>query len=174
MKTKTCSKCSLKKPLSEYHLQNGKPRSACKLCRKTESQEYNARAYVKQKAKEEYQKNKESIRNRLKANYGTLNGRYHQYKGRAQRSGLTFELTQEDCLSYYKVPCAYCGSELAHLSIDRIDNTKGYTKDNYSPCCSICNYMKFTLSLDEFKTQVLKIAKFIRQENGKENSDGAV
>ena len=35
--------------------------------------------------------------------------------------------------------------------IDRIDNTKGYLKDNVVPSCFICNVAKRNLSLDDFQ-----------------------
>lgn len=49
--------------------------------------------------------------------------------------------------------CIYCGETDWHkLGCDRIDNTKGHTKDNVVPCCSRCNKLrsnKFTV--DEMK-----------------------
>lgn len=35
-------------------------------------------------------------------------------------------------------PCIYCGDK-KRIGCDRIDNTKGHTKDNVVPCCYECN-----------------------------------
>lgn len=37
-----------------------------------------------------------------------------------------------------KKPCHYCG-DTYRIGCDRIDNTKGHTKDNVVPCCIECN-----------------------------------
>ena len=35
-------------------------------------------------------------------------------------------------------PCIYCG-DTNRVGCDRIDNSKGHTKDNVVPCCYDCN-----------------------------------
>lgn len=35
-------------------------------------------------------------------------------------------------------PCVYCG-DTHRVGCDRIDNSKGHTKDNVVPCCFDCN-----------------------------------
>lgn len=40
---------------------------------------------------------------------------------------------------------------------DRIDNDKGYTKDNISPCCFRCNIMKMNISHTDFTKHIKKI-----------------
>lgn len=50
--------------------------------------------------------------------------------------------------------CYYCLSPLHPLSggLDRIDNAKGYTRDNVLPCCSMCNDARgHLLTVAEFK-----------------------
>ena len=39
-----------------------------------------------------------------------------------------------------------------NISIDRIDSTKGYTKDNTQLVCDIVNRMKLDLPMNEFVT----------------------
>lgn len=41
--------------------------------------------------------------------------------------------------------------------LDRLDNTKGYTKDNVAPCCTVCNSAKGTLTVTEFSEWVERI-----------------
>jgi len=41
--------------------------------------------------------------------------------------------------------------------IDRVDNTRGYTKDNIVPCCKRCNVAKNNMSLQEFLTWIERL-----------------
>ena len=36
------------------------------------------------------------------------------------------------------IACIYCGSKY-RIGLDRIDNTKGHTRENCRPCCGNCN-----------------------------------
>lgn len=46
---------------------------------------------------------------------------------------------------------SYDGRTNTNVSIDRIDSSKGYTKDNIWLICSAVNFMKSNLNLEEFK-----------------------
>ncbi len=49
-------------------------------------------------------------------------------------------------------PCVYCGTTSRPIGADRIDNTKGHTRENCIPSCGICNTTrKDTFTVDEFK-----------------------
>lgn len=55
----------------------------------------------------------------------------------------------------------YCGRVNSNLSVDRIDSSKGYTKDNVQLVCMAANQMKNDLSQEEFEfmcKRVLDIA----------------
>ena len=67
-------------------------------------------------------------------------------------------------------PCHYCGTEesnttiskngnrsIKHNGIDRVDSSKGYEAGNVVTCCKVCNVMKSTLSVDEFKEHIIKL-----------------
>ena len=56
-------------------------------------------------------------------------------------------------------PCFYCGGERPTNGFDRVDNSRGYLKDNSVPCCKVCNYMKKTMDVDDFIGHALKIAQ---------------
>jgi hypothetical protein len=101
---------------------------------------------------------------------------YAQYRYGANRRNrvLTFELTREEFYKLTQKDCFYCGaspsqSQKAHPNfkyngIDRVDDTKGYTKDNCVPCCATCNFMKKKMSQEEFLAHMIRILKNMRKK----------
>jgi hypothetical protein len=87
-----------------------------------------------------------------------------RYKGGAKDRSIKWTLTDEEFLGLTSSPCFYTGrlpssesrSEKSNLGlylyngIDRLDSSKGYTKDNCVPCCKQANFAKHTQSFDEF------------------------
>ena len=89
-------------------------------------------------------------------------GTYSGYKNDANRRGYTFEMTREQYDTFLETPCIYCKREITDTNksgIDRRDSTKGYIEGNMDPCCTECNYMKGTMSVDAFRDMVSRIAK---------------
>ena len=87
--------------------------------------------------------------------------RYSDYKRRAEKKlQKEFNLTSMEFLEIISNNCYICGKvpNNEHSNgIDRIDNEKGYTLDNTSPCCGECNYMKKNYDLEEFFEKMKKI-----------------
>jgi hypothetical protein len=101
------------------------------------------------------------------------------YKASATHRKLVFNLSMEQAINLLKGNCYYCGTiPLTHFSLrnkrinihknqnnskilyngfDRINNSKGYTIENTVSCCAKCNYMKLTMSKQEFLNQIQKI-----------------
>ena len=70
-------------------------------------------------------------------------------------------LTENEIYLLFKNKCYYCGIYPNPLNgIDRIDNKNDYEIDNVVSCCSTCNYMKGTLSLNNFICQIIKIYNY--------------
>ena len=68
------------------------------------------------------------------------NKRYHNLKVNATRRRsrpIEFELTYEDAKKLYDLT----ESDIAR-TIDRVDNEKGYTKENSVMACKVCNLLK--------------------------------
>ena len=90
-----------------------------------------------------------------------LKVRYNEYKKRAEDILMKeFNLTSIEFLKIIGNNCYICGKEPnnEHLNgIDRVDNDKGYTLDNVSPCCGECNFMKKNYDLEEFFEKMKKI-----------------
>lgn len=87
-----------------------------------------------------------------------LNVTYYKYHHGAIERKLEFTLTKEDFESIIINNCYYCKSKPTKYSgIDRFDNNEGYTLENCVPCCTTCNFLKHTLSYDDFILQINKI-----------------
>lgn len=93
-------------------------------------------------------------------------------KKSASNRGYSFELSEEEFKRLTSSNCFYCdlkpnaifvphkssgSSEKArirasyiHNGIDRVNNNKGYTLDNCVTACSVCNYSKRLLSIEQW------------------------
>lgn len=157
---KICKNCKIEKSYSEFHKMKGGVggvRTVCKECRQTEKKAYNSLPYVKLKAAENYQRNKDSMRERLTEYYWTLTSQYHSYLKNAKKKNNEFLLSKDDCKQFYNTICKYCNTEYKGLGIDRVNNQIGYILSNCVPCCKICNWMKRDLSLEDFLNHIKKI-----------------
>lgn len=63
-------------------------------------------------------------------------------------------------------PCVYCGDN-KRVGCDRIDNSKGHTKDNVVPCCIECNHARNNNFTHE---EMFEIGKAIRSVKSKRNA----
>ena len=145
LESKTCTRCKkdYKHPNKHFY-KNNKNKcglgSWCKTCFAAWRQTPRAKALEKI-----YRKNR-----KLKADYNeknrartqTVGGKYSQYKRRAKQRGFLFNITKETFNFFWQKPCYYCGDEIKTIGLDRIDNEKGYTKDNIVACCKHCNLAK--------------------------------
>ena len=99
----------------------------------------------------------EEVKERAKDYIKKLTGRYRGLKGNAQSRNYTVTFTLEEFSKIVSNSCSYCGENEKRIGIDRIDNTKGYTIENSTSCCKICNMMKKTMTVDEFISHTKKI-----------------
>jgi len=127
---------------------------------------YNSRPEIIQKRKEYWQRIKISPTHQVarQQNYlrrrETVEYHYSRYKQNAARRKIIFKLTLEEFKTFWQKPCAYCGTEMKWIGLDRIDSTKtvGYMVGNVVPCCTVCNYMKMAQTRQEFISQCIRIA----------------
>ena len=97
------------------------------------------------------------------------------YKYSAKERGFDFSLSRETFEKLTTSNCVYCGidpcqfqtrfSDFKYNGIDRVDNTLGYTEDNCVTCCKICNRMKDTLTVEDFREHIKTILDFQRSRN---------
>ena len=148
---KVCSKCKEELPLSSFtkHSKNKDGlQGSCRECNKKSSKEWNAN-------------NKDSlILKRLKE--------------RSIQKGLDFDLTAADINVPLKCPVFGFDLQRNHKvplfnspSVDRIDPTKGYTKDNIQIISQLANAMKQNASPE----QLLQFAKWVLTTYEKENNE---
>lgn len=101
-----------------------------------------------------------------------INKVYIGYKNSAKKRDLDWKLSKEEFLLLVKNKCTYCGASpekkyidglygYAELNgIDRKDSSIGYIFTNCTPCCSVCNQMKWTFSKCDFLNHIQKIYRF--------------
>lgn len=99
------------------------------------------------------------------------------YKRNASSKQLEFTLTKDEFRELTSSNCFYCGagpstpfthnrynSYYIYNGIDRVDNNKGYTKENSVPCCFMCNYSKGKLSQEEFLSWIRRLCNYWRDK----------
>lgn len=95
------------------------------------------------------------------------------YKDGASKRGLGWELTDEQFDNLTRMNCHYCGALPSehqynpHFNgaykcngIDRKDNADGYVLGNCLPACKDCNWMKGTMSYENFVAFLKKAGQF--------------
>lgn len=99
----------------------------------------------------------------------TLKGRFTFSKNKAKCRGLIWDLTFSEYITLIANPCYYCSNKLSTVvmgtGLDRINNSKGYIKDNVLSCCPVCNKTRnnnFTVEETREMIQlILKLRKLI-------------
>lgn len=136
-----CSKCLEVKELVKFYPKNSRWQlSYCRECRAT--QRRSSPQTVESK----------------------LIGRCRHLKKKSAEKHLEFNLTEDFLISLYNKQngkCFYSGSDMLlrgtskdkdkSLSVDRMDNSKGYLTDNVVLCCNKMNNVKNNLSLKELR-----------------------
>lgn len=103
------------------------------------------------------------------------------YISGAKDRNLEFSLSDEDFDNLIFGNCYFCDSPIKEYQqdkvynktnipflrngIDRLDSSKGYTKDNCVSCCSKCNAMKSDSTEKDFIDQVEKIHNFVNKRS---------
>jgi hypothetical protein len=146
-----CSICEVEKENCDYYQKNGK--NATTFCKKCTGLKYKEKRYAYRAAnadKVKIWKQNDYIKNRIK--YIFINA-----KKRAELGGLEFDITESDIIIPEYCPVlgikiiidAGQGRSGHGPSIDRIDNTKGYTKDNIIIISDKANILKSDTNQEE-------------------------
>ena len=151
---KICTKCERELDESNFYKQKlgaGGITSACKDCYR---EVYKDRTITPRR--------KASIKAWEVSNAGKQarkkpNRYYSQCKISAKSRDLEFDLSYEDFCAIRYQPCKYCGGEVTTTGIDRVDSSRGYTKDNCVACCRDCNLEKNDRSVAYWFAHMQKI-----------------
>jgi hypothetical protein len=90
------------------------------------------------------------------------------YRVHAKKRKIHFGVSFETFQDLVMLDCWYCGGPPTSTwskasrapmfnGVDRVDNKRGYVKDNLVPCCGPCNRAKHTLSASEFIELATKV-----------------
>lgn len=109
-------------------------------------------------------------RSRKKYKRDRIEDMVKQMRRRAMGKNIPFDISAEDVREMYKQQegrCFYTGvpfGDIGHdttMSIDRVNNQRGYTRDNIVLCCIWVNVMKADYPLEEFLSRIKAIANRI-------------
>ncbi len=99
---------------------------------------------------------------------------FDSYRAAAKRRGLHFALGFEEFRDLITSECRYCGDAPSNLravhdggieyaipyqGIDRVDNVRGYERENVVPCCAECNRSKGAQSEQDFVERARRVAE---------------
>jgi hypothetical protein len=104
------------------------------------------------------------------------------YTTKAKREGRAWELSPEEVRELFSSPCSYCGAPPRNRSsvdritavpciytgIDRLDSSRGYTRDNVTPCCAVCNLGKRDMPLADWLAYLNQLVSFRAEGRGME------
>ncbi len=92
------------------------------------------------------------------------NIRFSHLKSDARRRGILLDLTLDQCKVLWSQPCTYCNKDLSEAvgsSLDRLDNSVGYTLANVQSCCGDCNKIRGrNFTVEETKVFMAAVLKF--------------
>ena len=126
MEIRKCKTCSKDKLLDEFHKTTTGYRGSCRVCY---NQTVGAKANLKMK-------NRRKDPNRF-AFFIVKDSKFADKK-----EGFESDLDESFVSHLIKNGCSYCGEKEIRLSVDRIDNSKGHTKDNVISSCVRCNFIR--------------------------------
>ena len=84
-------------------------------------------------------------------------------KSKCHYCGLDFSKSIEDRNSESKTKKKISSVVLKINGIDRLDSSKGYTKDNVVPCCKYCNNAKAEMTKNQFLEWIKKVYEFNKE-----------
>lgn len=132
--------------MNEYYLKNKERfRLYAKKKASERKSDKDAAEYLKNTMPDLYDKVKSGVEENRKPYNESKESRatyiYRSYIGYDKKKGYVCDLTEKWIKkNILDKKCFYCGcDDFTQLGADRIDNTKGHTKNNVVPCCLGCN-----------------------------------
>lgn len=167
---KLCKKCNIIKDVSEFHKNKNTKSGLSEYCISCK-QKYDAKYRKTDKIVQLYNSEKYKRRKLKYKNENYIKVKLYTAKLTAKARNIEFLIDESD----FKILPEYCpllgikldyeygnGRNLNGASIDRIDNTRGYIKDNVWIISLLANTMKNEATIEqliEFSKNVIKIFK---------------
>ena len=140
---KTCNGCHKEKSETEFgeRVVCGKRylRTQCKDCESTKRQ---ARVYSKGARTRANMKYQMKVAQMRSGNVDTSRWILIDSRRSDKKKGFDNDLDRDFIDNLLLNGCAYCGETSIRMTLDRIDNGKGHTKDNVVAACIRCNYTR--------------------------------
>jgi len=163
--TRACSKCKLELPIEKFSkdkYQKSGYRTACKECSKLEFQKFKETSGYQERLRKKTSKRilEKIVSPKTIWAYDV----FYNAKARAKKNGLQFNLTIEQLVEMAVDVCPLLEIDLTYsdqkskdssASIDRIDSSLGYTKDN----CMIISFKANRIKNNANLAEILTIAK---------------
>jgi hypothetical protein len=99
-----------------------------------------------------------SNKDRCKKYQSKPSNKFKTYELNAKKRGKEFNISFDEFMTFWQLPCSYCGSDIETIGLDRVDSEIGYNLNNIIPCCKICNRMKSNTPTETFINHCKKIA----------------
>ena len=91
--------------------------------------------------------------------YNFFYRRLEKMRTKARKRGLEFTLTVEDYKHLKDAEfCWYCKDPMEIVSIERVDNDRGYVIDNVQAVCMMCNKLKSNIKFNEREMKIIGTA----------------
>ena len=158
---KSCTVCSIEltpENQKDYHKKNYVHK--CIECVRGVSRPIARKSYAKNKDVSQTRSNKYNIKNKEeRPKYYTARQMQASSKKRASKKGWDYDLTTDYIESLMGDTCPILKEKLQYggakspfsASLDRIDSSKGYTKDNVWIISSLSNTMKSNATVEQLK-----------------------
>jgi hypothetical protein len=142
---KKCSLCGLTKPLGQFYMnttRRGKRvlRSACRECEGLRQR--NRREADPEQARSVYRVANVKLARKRGLNQDVSRFILADSRSSDKKNGRNNDITRGFVDSLLANGCSYCGETELRMTLDRIDNNEGHTKDNVVSACIRCNYAR--------------------------------
>jgi hypothetical protein len=88
---------------------------------------------------------------------------YDGYKRNANKRKIEFNIDYQTFISFWRLPCYFCGSEIETIGIDRMNRCEGYQIKNIVSCCTRCSLTKRKMNGNEYIEHCKKVAELCQR-----------
>lgn len=140
---KVCNGCGKEKPESDFAKRwvGGKQYLRTR-CRKCESKRRSTRTYGSDAQARASRRYNQKLRDMRSRNEDVPRWILQDSRRSDRKRGTENDLTKEFIAALIADGCRYCGETDLRMTLDRVDNERGHTKDNVVPACIRCNYVR--------------------------------